>query len=283
MTAAVGHFAVDEGLVAAKDGEAVLSLHNCNLGQEIEARFPVRGGRAVVEGDTVLDGVAGRGAPVALAFKDPGGAVTGRLLPTGRVKDALDVPGVGRIEASLIDAATAIVCVHADAVGATGVELPEAIEADGDLMERLEAVRRAGAAAMGIAPEAASVPKIGFVARPADATTLSGARQPAAAVDICARMISMARPHRALPLTASMALAAAARLPGTVVAEATRPRTGGRFRIGHPSGAVDVAVDLAAGDPPHLACVTVERTARRLMEGRVLVSADRIAGAASAK
>ena len=212
LTAAVGHFAVDEGLVRPADGEAVLTLHNCNLDQRIEARFPVADGRAAVEGETVLDGVAGRGAPIRLSFLEPGGAVTGRLLPTGRARDVLDVPDSGPIEASLVDASTALVVVRAGDLGLQGVEAPDAIEADAALGERLEAIRRAAAAAMGIAPESESVPKVGFVAPPADAGTLSGARLAADEVDLTARAISMGRPHRALPLTAALALAAAARI-----------------------------------------------------------------------
>ena len=285
LTAAVGPFAVDEGLVQATDGEATLTLHNCNLDQRIEARFEVANGRAVVEGETVLDGVAGRGAPIRLSFLEPGGAVTGRLLPTGRVRDALDVPGAGPIEATLIDASTALVIVRADALGLTGVELPDAIESDAALTEKLEAIRRAGAVAMGLEPETASVPKVGFVAPPADAMTLSGKRLAADTVDLSARAISMGRPHRALPLTAALALAAAARIPGTIAAEAARP--GARdsstpVRLGHPSGVAEVAVDLTAANPPHIAHLTVIRTARRLMEGRVLVPAHRLASASGA-
>ena len=281
LTAAVGPFAVDEGLVDVADGETALTLHNCNLDQRIEARFEVAGGRAVVEGDTVLDGVAGQGAPIRLSFLDPGGAVTGRLLPTGRARDVLDVPGVGEIEATLIDASTALVVVRADALGLSGVELPDAIEADPALTDRLEAIRRAGAAAMGIAPETESVPKIGFVAPPADAMTLSGAEVAAEAVDLSARVISMGRPHRALPLTAALALAAAARIPGTVAAEVACPGAGSDspVRIGHPSGVAEVAVDLAASDLLRVARVTVTRTARRLMEGRVLIPAHHLASA----
>ena len=272
LTAAVGPFAVDEGLVQVEDGETALTLHNCNLDQRIEARFEVAGGRAVVEGETVLDGVAGRGAPIRLSFLEPGGAVTGRLLPTGRTRDLLDVPGSGPIEATLIDASTALVCVCAEALGLNGVELPEEIEASPALTARLDAIRRAGAVAMGIDPETESVPKIGFAAPPTDAAMLSGARLAADAVDLTARVISMGRPHRALPLTAALALAAAARIPGTVAAEAARPATEGRVRLGHPSGVAEVTVDLAAVDPPRVARMTVTRTARRLMEGRVLLT-----------
>ena len=278
LTAAVGPFAVDEGLIKVADGEVALTLHNCNLGQRIETRFGVEGGRAVAEGTAVLDGVAGRGAPVRLSFLDPGGAVTGRLLPTGRSCDVLDVPGVGAIEAMLIDASTALVCVCAEALGLSGVELPDEIEADPALIARLESIRRAGAVAMGIAPKTESVPKIGFISPPADAMTLSGARLPADAVDLTARVISMGRPHRALPLTAALALAAAVRIPGTVAAEAASPGDdSGSIRLGHPSGIAEVMVDLAAPDPLHLSRLTVTRTARRLMEGRVLVPASRLA------
>ena len=275
LTAAVGPFAVDEGLVDVADGEAALTLHNCNLDQRIESRFAVAGGCAAVEGETVLDGVAGRGAPIRLSFLKPGGAVTGRLLPTGRARDPLDVPGLGSIEVTLIDASTALVIVRADALGLTGVELPDEIEADPALTGRLEAIRRAGAVAMGIAPETASVPKVGFVAPPTDAATLSGASIPAEAVDLTARVISMGRPHRALPLTAALALAAAACIPGTVASQAAAARHGadrhGLVRLGHPTGVAEISAELAATEPPHLARLTVTRTARRLMEGRVLV------------
>lgn len=279
LTAAVGPFAVDEGLVQAADGAAALTLYNRNLDQTIEARFQVAGSRAVAEGETVLDGVAGRGAPIELSFLEPGGAVTGRLLPSGHARDVLVVPGFGEIEATLIDASTALLCVRADALGLSGVELPDAIESDPALLERLEAIRRAGAAAMGIPPESESVPKVGFVAPPADAITLSGTRLAAGAADLAARVISMGRPHRALPLTAAMALAAAARIPGSIAAEATGTDSAGDafVRLGHPSGVIEVSVDLAAADPPRVDRVTVIRTARRLMEGRVLVPAGRLA------
>ena len=278
LTAAVGPFAVDEGLARATDGEARLILHNRNLDQTIEARFEVANGRAVVEGDTVLDGVAGQGAPIELSFLEPGGAVTGRLLPTGRARDVLDVPGSGEIEATLIDASTALVCVRAEALSLSGVELPDAIESDPALLEQLEAIRRAGAVAMGIPPETESVPKVGFVAPPADAETLSGARLAADSADLSARVISMGRPHRVLPLTAALALAAAARIPGSIAADAARGGIAGHtpVRLGHPSGVAEVAVGLADADLPRIARVTVTRTARRLMEGQVLVPAGRL-------
>ena len=125
------------------------------------------------------------------------------------------------------------------------------------------------------------MPKVGFVAPPADAPTLSGARLAADSVDLTARAISMGRPHRALPLTAALAFAAAARIPGTLAAEAARPADGSLARLGHPSGVAEVAVDLAAADPPRLTRLTVTRTARRLMEGRVLVPTHHLSGQAT--
>ena len=133
---------------------------------------------------------------------------------------------------------------------------------------------------MGLPPETESVPKVAFVAPPADAPTLSGTPLAADSVDLTARAISMGRPHRALPLTAALALAATARIPGTLAAEAARPDIADEspVRLGHPSGVAEVAVDLRSADPPCLARLTVTRTARRLMEGRVLVPTHRLAG-----
>ena len=252
LTSAVGPFAVDEGLVGPADGEAVLTLHNCNLGQTIEARFPVYGGRAVVDGDTVLDGVAGRGAPIRLSFLEPGGALTGRLLPTGRARETLDVPGIGPIPATLIDAATALVIVRRNRIagGNRGRPCPQ---------RTVEKIRRAAAARMGIAPETASVPKVGYVAPPADAVTLSGARLPAESVDLCARVISMGRPHRALPLTAALALAAAARIPGTVA-----PETASVPKVGYVAPPAD-AVTLSGARLP---AESVDLCARVISMGR---------------
>lgn len=190
------------------------------------------------------------------------------------------MPGVGRIDASLVDASTALVIVRAEDLGLRGVETPETIEADPALGEQLEAIRRAAAAAMGIPPESESVPKVGFVAQPRDAETLSGAQLAAEAVDLTARVISMGRPHRALPLTAALALAAAVRIPDTIVAEVARTdRDDGPVRLGHPSGAAEVTAELASAAPPYVSRLAVTRTARRLMEGRVLIPVGRSAAA----
>src|SRR6185436_14167613 len=164
--------------------------------------------------------------PVRLDFLAPGGATTGRLLPTGRATDRLEIPGFGAMEVSLVDAANACVFVRARDLGLSGRELPEDLERDPAMLERLQAIRRAASVAMGIARDdaearmIAAVPIIGFVAPPMDAPTLSGEPIAAAEVDLTARFLSNGQPHRALPLTASLCTAVAANIAGTIVGEA---------------------------------------------------------------
>ncbi|MDP6704875.1 MAG: PrpF domain-containing protein [Alphaproteobacteria bacterium] len=281
LTSAIGPFAVDEGLVQVADGEARLRLYNTNSDKIVVSRFAVADGRAVVEGAVALPGVSGRGAAIRLDFLDPGGATTGRLLPTGNVVDRLSVPGLGEIEASLVDAATAAVFVAATDLGLQGTEMPEALEATPGLLDRLEAIRRAAAVAMGLPPISQSAPKIGFVATPAPAATLAGEALPSDAMDVNARMISMGRPHRALPLTGALCLAAAARLTGSTVWQAAGGAEEARaLRIAQPSGIMGLEARVSNTEGWQVDSVTAIRTARRLMEGRVLVPEARLASLA---
>ena len=145
MSSAIGPFAVDEGLVAKpRSGEAVVRIHNTNTKKIIVSRFGMDGDEAAVAGDMALDGVAGTGAPIRLEFMEPGGAKTGKLLPTGKAADMLEVPGVGRMPVSMIDAANPCVFVPAEAIGATATEPPTEIEGNSQLMAKLEAIRLSG-------------------------------------------------------------------------------------------------------------------------------------------
>ncbi len=285
MSSAIGPFAVDEGLVAAPaDGEAVVRIHNTNTAKIIVARFPVEGGKAAVEGDWRLDGVAGAGAPVRLEFEAPGGAKTGRLLPTGNAVDRLPVPGLGMVAASLVDAANPCVFVAAETLGCEGTELPDAVEADAVLMGRLEAIRCAASVAMGLASSLQdasailSVPKVAMVAAPRAAATLSGRMLATAEHNIAVRMISVGQPHRAVPLTGALCLATAARLTGSVVAErVSGAAPGADIVIGHPSGTLTVAAEVRERDGvAEAVSATVIRTQRRLFEGAVLVPEGRL-------
>ncbi len=289
-TSAVGPFAIDERLVPAVEPITTVRLHNTNTKKLVVARVPVAGGEAAVEGDFELQGVPGRGARIALDFLDPGGAATGRLLPTGRTRDTLEVPRLGGIEASLVDATNPMVFVRAKDLGLHGTEAPEAIDREPALLDRLEAIRVAGAARMGI-PGSPAIPKVALVGPPASSRTLDGREIGAREVDLVARVISMGRCHRAFALTAAMCLAVAARIDGTVVSESLTPphlyplplggeggvrgrgRGEGDLRLGHPSGVLPIAalVERDATGAAVARQVTVYRTARRLMEGFVRV------------
>jgi 2-methylaconitate cis-trans-isomerase PrpF len=278
MSSAIGPFAIDEGLLARPaEGPAVVRIHNTNTRKIIIASFPLDEEEAAVSGDMALDGVAGTGAPIRLEFMDPGGAKTGKLLPTGNATDALEVPGLGRVPASMIDAANPCVFVPADAIGATASEQPAEIEGNAALRDRLEAIRRAASVAMGIAGDLAqagglSVPFVAFVAPPLAMCTLSGAELLPADMDIAVRMMSNAQAHRATPLTGALCLAVATRIAGSIPnALARKPPGASTIRIAHASGriVVDAEVDGAGAGPPHAAYAAVYRTARRLFDGRV--------------
>jgi 2-methylaconitate cis-trans-isomerase PrpF len=264
-SSSVGPFAIDEGLVPAREGETLVRIHNTNTKKLIVARVPVAGGEAAVTGDFDLPGVAGQGARIALDFVEPGGAGTGHLLPTGKTREV-----IGSIEVSCVDAPNPVVFVRAGDLGLTGTETPQTVDDDHDLGARLEKLRVDAAGRMGL-PESAAVPKIAFVAEPADYAALDGVRHPAGTFDVLGRAISMGNCHRAFPLTVAMCLAVAARIDGTVVHEVAR-RHPGDVRLGHPSGVLplDAAVGRRDGRP-WAEKVTVYRTARRLMEGFVRV------------
>jgi 2-methylaconitate isomerase len=287
MLSAVGPFAVDERLVRAAGGSATVRIFNTNTRKLIHARFPLREGRAAVEGELAIPGVHGTGAPVKLDFIAPGGATTGKLLPTGRALDRLDVPGVGALDVSMVDAANACVFVRAADIGLTGRELPGELEGDPAALARLQAVRLAASQAMGIAKSEAEaraiavVPFICVISARADAPTLSGERVAAGDIDFAARFVSNGQPHRALPLTGALCTAVAARIAGTVAAEALSAGAGeGALRIGMPSGVLTVAADVARGAAGGWVARSGSfyRTARRLFDGRVHVSLADAAG-----
>src|SRR3989454_8960915 len=169
-SSSIGPFAIDERLVPSTEGETVVRVLNTNTKKLIVAHVPVADGEAAVEGDFELPGVAGRGARIALDFLDPGGAVTGRLLPTGHARDVVD-----GVEASLVDATNPIVFVRARDLGLTAAESPAAVDADRGVAERLRKNRAAAARVMGI-PPGPSMPQVALVAPSAAFTTPDGKR-----------------------------------------------------------------------------------------------------------
>jgi len=289
MSSAMGPFAVDEGIVKASGRDALVRVHNTNTKKVIWSRFALDDGAAAVDGDLAIPGVAGTGSPVKLEFREPGGATTGKLLPTGNVVDVLDVPGYGKIRASMVDAANACCFVSAADLGLKGTEMPEEIDANPALLERLGAIRIAASIAMGIGrnvEEAKSkkvVPFIGFVSGPQDAKSLTGDTLAAGDIDVTGRMLSSGQTHRALPLTASLCMAVAARLEGSVVHALTR-RTDdpeAPIRIAMPSGVLTVAASVQQENGAWRAEQgAFFRTQRRLFDGYVYVRASRVENAA---
>jgi 2-methylaconitate cis-trans-isomerase PrpF len=291
MSSAMGPFAVDEGLVKASGRDALVRIHNTNTRKIIWSRFALDEGQSAVDGDLAIPGVSGTGSPVRLEFREPGGATTGKLLPTGNVIDTLEVPGYGSFRASLIDAANATCFLDAADLGLEGTEMPEELDRNAELLKKLAAIRIAASLAMGIgktpeeAAEKRTVPFIGFVSGPQDAATLSGERISGDNVDLTARMLSNGQPHRALPLTVTLCTAVAARIEGSIVNRLTRRSADpeAEIRIAMPSGVLTVAASVVFKDGQwHAQQGAFYRTQRRMFEGYVLVRASRVPGLVAA-
>jgi probable AcnD-accessory protein PrpF len=283
LAAAVAPAAIALGIVqVAPDGLARVPIWQANLGKTIVAHVAMRSGQVVERGDFVLDGVAFPAAEVKLEFLDPGGgddgAAVSALFPTGRVLDTLDVPDLGGAQATLIDAGNPLAIVEAKVLGLSGIEPRNEINADAALLQRAEQWRAAAAVTMGLAStmaqatrERPATPRLAFIA-PAQAYLASdGRRVDASAIDFIARTFSMGKLHHAMTGSGSIALAAAATVPGTVVERLLgRPRS--EVRFGHPSGVTAVAAQAESdGGNWRIGRVELSRSARVLMEGWVRV------------
>lgn len=279
ISSSIGPYAVDEGLVVPTGSEATVRIFNTNTGKVIVSRFRVQGGKAAVAGDFKLQGVAGTGAPIRLSFLQPGGATTGQLLPTGSPCDLLPLHG-RQVACSLVDAANPVVFTEATSVGLTGRESPAELDTHPTALRDLEELRVQAAVRMGLvqAEEQArttllNLPLVAVVSAP----------QAGDGAHVVVRMVSTGQPHRATPLTGAMCLAAALRTPGTVAARVAQlpAGAGDDLLIAHPTGVLPVAAALstAADGSVTVDETVVYRTARRLMEGRVFVPAQAVAGA----
>ena len=285
LSAAVGPCALGMGLVEGPaDGVATVNIWQANIGKKIVNHVPMRDGEVVELGTFELDGVAFPAAEVRVEFLDPaadeeGEEAGGAMFPTGNRIDLLDVPGVGRIEATLINAGNPTIFVDAVRLGLTGTELQGDINGDKAMLQRAEAVRALGAVAMGLVatPEEATArrphtPKLAFVAKPAPYTASDGKRVEADSIDLLARIFSMGVLHHAMTGTGAVAIAAAAAIPGTVVSRVAPAGGDGRVRFGHPSGTLSVGAEAREQDGQWtVSKVMMSRSARRLMEGWVRV------------
>jgi 2-methylaconitate cis-trans-isomerase PrpF len=281
ISAAVGPYAIDEGLVPCQEPVTQVRFLNTNTGKVIVAHVPTRNGRFDPEGDYAIAGVPGTGSKIVLDFLDPAGAVTGKLLPTGQVREMLHVPGIGHIEVSMVDAANPLVFCRAEDFGLSGQETPEQIDSDQELLLRIGATRAAAGVAMGLAESiqeathsVPSIPKIAFVAPPRPYFQLDRKLREAADIDLVARIMSMGHLHRAYALTGAICTAVAAQIPDTLVHEAVseRARESGTLRLGHPSGVMDLSASVhKEGENWSVEKVSATRTARRLMEGDIYI------------
>jgi probable AcnD-accessory protein PrpF len=289
LSAAVGPFAVAGGLIDAaripQDGTVVVRIWQANIGKTIVAHVPITHGEVQETGDFELDGVTFPAAEVALEFMDPAadeGEGGGSMFPTGNVVDELDVPGIGRLQATLINAGIPTIFVNAEAIGYTGTELQGAINEDAKALAMFETLRAHGALRMGLIQQLVEArtrqhtPKIAFVARPADYVASSGRRVAARDVDLLVRAMSMGKLHHAMMGTAAVAIGTAAAIPGTLVnlaAGGGEARTAVRF--GHPSGTLRVGAEARLVDGQwQVAKALMSRSARVLMEGNVRVPRD---------
>ncbi len=280
MSSAVGPFAIEQGLIDAREPVTTVRIHSTNTGKVFTADVPVRDGVPRVEGDTVIPGVPGSGAGIWLDFADSGGSMTGGILPTGLRRERLGTSGGNEYVVSLVDVANPCVFVLASDLGLTGTELPADFEQRPKLMRELEEIRSAAAARLGFVSDASlateqspAVPKMCIVAPPQDYLTSAGSKISADDVNLVGRSMTMQRPHPAYQVTGATCTAIAALLADTVVAQVYRPEAGMPVRIGHPSGVMRVDAIVEDGPEPRILRAAQERTARRIMDGYVYVPA----------
>lgn len=288
LSAAVGPFAISSGMVDAsripQNGVAVVRIWQANINKTIIAHVPVTHGQVQETGDFELDGVTFPAAEVQLEFMDPaaeeeGGG--GAMFPTGNLVDNLEVPGVGTLKATMINAGIPTIFVNADAIGYTGTELQEAINGDPKALAKFETIRAHGAVRMGLiknVEEAATrqhTPKVAFVAPPASYTASSGKQVQAGDIDLLVRALSMGKLHHAMMGTAAVAIGTAAAIPGTLVNLAAGGGAREAVRFGHPSGTLRVGAAAQQVDGEWgVTKAIMSRSARVLMEGWVRVPGD---------
>lgn len=288
LSAAVAPFALSNGLIdpsrIPSNGIATVRIWQANIGKTIIARVPITGGAVQETGDFELDGVTFPAAEVQLEFINPAAeqdGVGGAMFPTGNLVDDLVVPGIGTLQATLINAGIPTIFVNADAVGYTGTELQEAINSDGRALAMFENIRAHGALRMGLietleqAAKRQHTPKVAFVARPASYVASSGKHVQAGGIDLLVRALSMGKLHHAMMGTAAVAIGTAAAIPGTVVNLAAGGGQRNTVRFGHPSGMLRVGAEARQIDGEWTVTKAImSRSARVLMEGWVRIPGD---------
>ncbi|MEC8600187.1 MAG: 2-methylaconitate cis-trans isomerase PrpF [Pseudomonadota bacterium] len=282
LSAAVGPFAINEGLIDSAriphNGTAVIRIWQANIEKTIIAHIPIANGEVQETGGFELDGVTFPAAEVLLEFMDPADSGDGAMFPTGELIDTLDVPGLGSLEATLINAGIPTIFLRAEALGLTGLELQDDINNDADRLAQFETIRAIGAMKMGLITDLAEAetrqhtPKIAFVSQASDYIASSGKAVSAEDIDIAVRALSMGKLHHAMMGTAAVAIGAAAAVPGTIVNEVAGGGERAFVRFGHPSGTLRVGAEAAQTASGWIATkASMSRSARVLMEGFVRI------------
>jgi 2-methylaconitate cis-trans-isomerase PrpF len=279
MTSAVGPFAIEEGLVEPVEPFTTVRLLNRNTNKKIDVTVPVENGTFAQDGDCRIAGIDGTAAELKVRFLDPAGAKTGKLVPTGNLIDRLEIPGFGEVEATILDVSGPMVMARAKDIGLNGTETPDEINSDARVCELLEKIRGTAATLIGCAGgiedatvNAPAVPKIGVFCAPQTFKDLSGQTVEADTMDICVRIISVFKCHKASPITSGGAVAVMALLGGTVVEKTLGTPRGNAVRIGHPSGVMTAYAEI--GEKTGEAVVhgvAIQRTARRIMDGTLYI------------
>ncbi len=292
LSAAVGPLAIRRGLVdpgrVPRDGLATIRIWQANIKKTIVAQVPMANGEVQESGDFELDGVTFPAAQVYLEFLDPAAQEEGQegsMFPTGNLVDDLEVPGIGTLRATLINAGIPTIFIDASAIGYTGCESQDDINNHPQRLALFEAIRAHGAIRMGLiesleqAQARQHTPKIAFVARPAAYTASSGKTVQAGDVDLLVRALSMGKLHHAMMGTAAVAIGAAASIPGTLVNQAAGGGARQAVRLGHPSGTLRVGAtaEIKNGEWTITKAI-MSRSARVLMEGWVCVPVEQITG-----
>ncbi|MDO6765926.1 2-methylaconitate cis-trans isomerase PrpF [Agarivorans sp. 1_MG-2023] len=284
LTAAVGAFAINSGLVdpalIPQNGFASVRIWQANIQKTIIAHVPINDGEVQECGDFELDGVTFPAAEVQIEFVDPADS-DGALFPTGNLVDQLEVPEIGTLQATMINAGIPTIFLQAEQLGYSGTELQDDINNDSKALAMFEKIRAHGALRMGLishldeAAQRQHTPKVAFVAKPQDYLSASGKQIKTADNDLCVRALSMGKLHHAMMGTAAVAIGTAAAIPGTLVNLAAGGGEREAVSFGHPSGSLKVGAQAQQDNQQwQVTKVSMSRSARILMEGWIRVPSD---------
>ena len=283
ISAAVGPYAIDKGMVKAVEPVTTVRIYLTNSGKILTEEVPVKDGKPVVYGDCRIDGVPGTGARIDIDWSEIIGTFSGSLLPTGNAIDSLEIDGTV-YPVSLVDAGNPLVFIRAESLGMRGTETPAQIEGNKELMETIEKIRSRAAVMFGLVEKeedayekSAYIPFFAIVSPPADYTCFNGTEVKKEEVDLVSRLLFMHHMHKAYPITGTVCTGSAMKVPGTIpwlaMTEEARKRTA--LRIGHPTGALEVKVDADTSvTPAKIKYVKVFRTARKIMDGTVYIRTE---------